>query len=214
MSRIRCFWLDETGNVRVWLRRHVAGPCGGGAEYSYHNARFLIGDMAAVAGAPAGEPGRFYLAQPMPAPPPEDPRWPAACETCGYAFKDTDPHQVFQHALYARRDTGEITTVDDAPAGAMWDAWWYRQHGPEAFSFWAPVEGVNLMVKTPGGEWYVDGRASNCDQPDRAHRCWVRHGTVPDITVDKAGDTCGAGAGSIRSGSYHGFLRGGHLEDC
>jgi hypothetical protein len=39
----------------------------------------------------------------------------------------------------------------------------------------------------------------------------VRHGEAPNITVDKNGVTCGAGAGSIQCGSYHGFLRNGEL---
>jgi hypothetical protein len=63
---------------------------------------------------------------------------------------------------------------------------------------------------------YVDRmnpeRASNCTMPnDMLHRCWVRHGNPPMITVDKNGPTCGAGAGSILSGNWHGFLRNGEL---
>jgi hypothetical protein len=37
----------------------------------------------------------------------------------------------------------------------------------------------------------------------------VRHGEPPQITVDKRGLTCHAGAGSIALGSYHGFLHNG-----
>jgi hypothetical protein len=44
---------------------------------------------------------------------------------------------------------------------------------------------------------------------DGEHRCWVRHGEPPRITVDKNGPTCQAGAGSILAGDYHGFLRDG-----
>jgi hypothetical protein len=61
----------------------------------------------------------------------------------------------------------------------------------------------------------IDSRASNCTLPnDREHKCWIRHGTPPDLTVDKNGKTCAAGAGSIQLGNYHGFLRNGHLEEC
>ena len=57
--------------------------------------------------------------------------------------------------------------------------------------------------------------ASNCTRPeDTVHKCWVRHGQVPDITVDKLGDTCHAGGGSIGQKTYHGFLRGGVLVEC
>lgn len=73
-------------------------------------------------------------------------------------------------------------------------------------------DGDHLEVVTPGGLWNVDSRASNCTMPyDYEHRCWVRHGDVPVITVDKAGLTCSAGAGSIQCGTYHGFLQNGHL---
>jgi hypothetical protein len=45
----------------------------------------------------------------------------------------------------------------------------------------------------------------------RPHKCWIRHGKAPLITVDKNGVTCGAGTGSIAAGDYHGFLRNGEF---
>jgi hypothetical protein len=73
-----------------------------------------------------------------------------------------------------------------------------------------------LCVRTPGGDWVIDSRASNCPlKEDNTHKCWPRQGTAPSITVDKAfGNTCGAGGGSIISGNYHGFLRDGFLVKC
>jgi hypothetical protein len=52
-------------------------------------------------------------------------------------------------------------------------------------------------------------------QDSRPHKCWVRHGDpkTGTVHVDKNGVTCGAGAGSIASGSYHGFLHNGFLTD-
>lgn len=80
---------------------------------------------------------------------------------------------------------------------------------------WDNPEGpMNLCVETPGGTWNIDGRCSNCTmKDDRTHRCWVRHGDPPRVTVDKDGHTCQAGAGSIMVGNYHGFLRNGELTD-
>jgi hypothetical protein len=71
----------------------------------------------------------------------------------------------------------------------------------------------HLYVVTPGGHWWdIDGRASNCTmKDDKQHRCWVRHGEPPNVTVDKAGLTCKAGAGSIKVDGYHGFLRNGEF---
>ncbi len=92
----------------------------------------------------------------------------------------------------------------------MWYADWMI-HTPDQKKFVGP-DGHCLVVKTPGGEWMVDSVAKNCTKPgDLDHKCWVRHGTVPNITVDKVGNTCAAGAGSIIAGHYHGFLRNGML---
>lgn len=106
-------------------------------------------------------------------------------------------------AIYKRLDTGEEIT--GAPIGAMfYDEGCHT--GPD---------GKSLVVVTPGGWWYIDSQASNCTKPDdKEHRCWVRHGEPPNVTVDKSGNTCAAGAGSIMIGSYHGFLRNGLLTDC
>lgn len=105
-----------------------------------------------------------------------------------------------------------------APAGAMWYATWYDelrypQEPGSPYLAGRPDDGW-LVVRLPNGhDWMPDMRASNCSMPaDNDHRCWVRHGLPPNVTVDKAGArTCAAGAGSIGSGSYHGFLRGGQL---
>lgn len=71
----------------------------------------------------------------------------------------------------------------------------------------------HLYVVCPDGVWWdIDSRSNNCTmRTDKIHHCWVRHGTPPNITVDKNGATCNAGAGSIQTGSWHGFLRNGEL---
>lgn len=82
---------------------------------------------------------------------------------------------------------------------------------------WSNCDGRHLFVRCPDGhDWNVDGRANNCTlKDDREHRCWVRHGDPehPEtLHVDKAGTTCSAGAGSIQTGAYHGFLHQGQLR--
>ena len=99
-----------------------------------------------------------------------------------------------------------MIAVEDLAPGAMYFADWYQRKGPD---------GHHLIVRTPGGLWHVDGRASNCTRKgDDLHRCWVRHGEAPNVTVDKNGDTCECGC-SIGQGEgyrdYHGFLRNGEL---
>lgn len=94
---------------------------------------------------------------------------------------------------------------------------------------WDNCDGTHVTVILPtGDDWCPDRRASNCGRPDdRTHRCWVRHGPLDRMTVDKNGDTCAAGAGSILTheskvtdldgtvhilrASWHGFLRDGVL---
>jgi hypothetical protein len=51
---------------------------------------------------------------------------------------------------------------------------------------------------------------------DMAHFCWVRHGRPEDgnLHVDKNGQTCSAGGGSIDTGKWHGFLHNGELNPC
>jgi hypothetical protein len=111
--------------------------------------------------------------------------------------------------IYRRTDTGEEMTWSDAPIGAMMYADWME--GSDCIG----PDGKSLIVKTPGGEWYIDSRASNCTKKDdNIHKCWVRHGVPPMITVDKNGNTCAAGAGSIMIGNYHGFLINGELTGC
>lgn len=61
-------------------------------------------------------------------------------------------------------------------------------------------------------EWDIDSRASNCTmREDNVHRCWVREGEPPIVTVGKRGRTCAAGAGSIAVTGFHGFLRNGQI---
>jgi len=206
---VTCFWLEETGTVTVGLRRYRNGPSdcplpGAG----YHEAIVMTGTVPMLWSAEppdadhwfSGRDGRHGVPD-YKWPGDDDPRWPAAC-ACGEPFTDDDPRQEWAEVLYRRDGTGELLTLRDAPDGAMWDAWWMPCKGPD---------GKSLMAKCPGGhEWAIDDRANNCTMPDdTAHRCWVRHGEPPLITVDKDGLTCNAGAGSIQTANYHGFLRAG-----
>jgi hypothetical protein len=209
MSRIRCFFLEPTGRVRVKLRRYVfageGSPCSSDANpYTYHASDNAIEEELAEYDAQG-----YIENSTIAIPSHTDNRWPTACQ-CGYMFQADDEWQKFTEQIYRRVDTGEEMTIREAPAGAMWYAWWLD-------SMFTPQLEHVLEVKTPGGEWTVDGKASNCTMKDdwkqERHHCWVLSGTLPNITAGKGGLTCSVGAGSIQCGSYHGFLRGGYLED-
>ncbi|MGZ6321804.1 MAG: hypothetical protein ACXWQR_21185 [Ktedonobacterales bacterium] len=131
-------------------------------------------------------------------------------EPTGKEWASEDGH--ITAPLYRHAETGEEMTLKDAPVGAIvraeWASWCRSQD-----------DGAPLIIKLPDGDlWYVDGPAGNCTMPDdpnqERHHCWVRHGEPPNLTVDKNGATCDAGAGSIASTHYHGFLRSGVLEGC
>jgi hypothetical protein len=206
----KTFMVESTGMVKIYLRRYSdydskAPVC----KMGYHNASNYIatekaryktdGDYKYINNRGSKYKKLF---------PHSHPKWPHICDYCGYEFTDEDEFQIFVEPEYQRVDTGEKFALRDAPAGAMWWAPWYGQH--DRYD-----ERGALIVRCPGGsDWNIDGRATNCGLPDdNVHHCWIRHGEPPDITVDKNGVTCSAGAGSIATSNYHGFLQNGYFTD-
>jgi len=120
--------------------------------------------------------------------------------------------EIVEKPFYKRLDTGEVAARYpwNWGPGAMWNS----KHTVGDCPYWDNCDGNHLTVVTPsGGHWNTNSRASNCTmKADRQHRCWVVHGMAPKLTVDKEGLTCRAGAGSIQSGKWHGFLTNGILS--
>jgi hypothetical protein len=163
--------------------------------------------------------------------PDDDPRWQEMrCVRCGVLFTDADGNkQLWAEHLHVGCPDGKLYTLRDAPPGAMWDMAWMRAHALD----WATgPDGISLCVRLPNGwDWWVDQEASNCTMKQwkewtedgkqfrrwqgRSHYCWCRHGDPRSgtIHVDKNGNTCAAGAGSIAVPGYHGFLHNGYLTD-
>lgn len=116
--------------------------------------------------------------------------------------------------VYRNAETGKHSLPGGLPVGAIVD--WTHQGGYRRER--TGPDGRYLVCIVPASYrhfWHMDDRASNCgSRDDDEHRCWVRHGEPPDLTVDKEGLTCTAGAGSIVTDTWHGFLRGGYLVDC
>lgn len=119
----------------------------------------------------------------------DDRRWPKACP-CGYVFRPNDGHQEWRTRLYRRGDNGELTTLRDAPVGAIYDSGSFR----DVPGYQRNGDGMSLVLKTPAGEWMIDGPANNGPG-------WTRTGTPPDIVV-----TPSIGIG----GRMHGWLGGWH----
>jgi hypothetical protein len=111
--------------------------------------------------------------------------------------------------LYRLGDGREFAS-SELPPGSVYDVtdWGYIQ-GPD---------GRSINVVCPDGHhWSPDSRASNCTmKDDNVHRCWCRHGdprATGGLHVDKVGNTCAAGAGSIQTSDWHGFLHNGYLVE-
>lgn len=205
MDRVKVFFCEPSGNVAFWLRRYRSS-----AEHKCSATGSYCNGMVPFGRAAARLDDKGYLLCPDSAPSHEDPRWPSKCDACGGEFDASDHYQFFQDRIY-RDAAGREWPLRELPAGSCYDARWYGKdmRGPD---------GRSLIVILPDGHsWCIDGRASNCTLPnDTEHRCWVRHGRPEDGTlhVDKDGKTCSAGAGSIGTPKYHGFLHHGHLLKC
>ena len=104
---------------------------------------------------------------------------------------------------------------DQRSPGDCWFVPWEHE-GKHFCPFWKNCNSPHLVIVLPDGScWDIDSRAWNCTmKDDKTHRCWVRHGDIPNVTVDKNGHTCQAGAGSIQMHDWHGFLRNGVLVEC
>ena len=179
---IRCFLLEPMPRRRRWLlRRSFAGaPCR--SRNSEHRAKVAIADDDWPLPPP-----------PKPAEPEwlrhrDDPRWPELCELCDHRFAESDGRELFIRRIY-RDPSGRELTLDEAPPGAMWDAWWMGER-------FRGRDGFHLAVMTPGGIWYVDGRSP----VTRLH--WSRVGAPPNVSVRPS---------NVIPGRYHGLIDDGFL---
>lgn len=197
---VKCFMLEETTKGQMSLRRYNGEKvCPG--KYGYHNASVILAERTFT--EKPGDIHKLFHCDHA------DPRWPKKCDHCPYEFVDEDRWQENVEKIYRTSDTGVLTTRPEAPPGAMWYATWY-----EDIPDWCGLDdGKAVMVKLPdGAEWHIDGMAVNCtDKGNKKHRCWCRRGVPPVLTVDKKGPTCKAGAGSIKTSQWHGFLTNGML---
>lgn len=192
--------IKEIG-TRAWLRVywHDEDDC---KTYGYHNALIPLMDSNIPEDWALGGKPEDYV----------DERWPTKCAHCGRPVPPEATRQIFRTRLY------DTKSGKPEPGDMFWSA---LHHDPEHKRHYCPWDNCNdprghLIVVLPDGyQWDTDSRASNCTmKEDKLHRCWVRHGEPPQIHVDKNGLTCQAGAGSIASPGYHGFLHNGELTSC
>lgn len=199
MSKIRCFYVVESGRTKRSLRRYKSSETDkcSVSGFGYHNAHTPIEDgQQAPRSYISSSPANDYDG---------DPRWPTHC-ACGYEFQPGDERQVFTESIYRNEATGEEWPMRELPPGAMYDAWWYRDddgepHRGTGTGTGTGADGISLIVCLPPGGgndyWYVDDKANNGPG-------WERTGTVPNVTANP----------SIQTPRYHGWLRNGVLVEC
>lgn len=213
MMPVKCFFLEPTEKVARFLRRYTSSHSNQNEQYKcsvngYHDTWTPIENGVEGDGITIDN----YKV---------DQRWPKTCLHCGYEFtnEERDNWQLFSDRIYRRIDNGEEMTLRKAPDGAMWYADWMI-HGraldhPDR-TYIGP-DGHCLVVRVVGGhDWMVDAQASNCTLPDdKVHKCWCRSGDPMTgvVTVNKSCASCSAGAGSIQTSTWHGFLRDGMLVE-
>lgn len=223
MANVKVFWVERTDRVQVRLRRFTFGSAGTEVQPDHqkcpareygHDGEQILHENAPEADWlqwPDHTDYRRTYRQ-LQNVPHDHPSWPKVCEACGQPFNEHARWQVNSPSLYTGAPDGRLYTLRTLPVGAMWNADWFGK-----LPAYTGPDGISLVVKLPNGnDWLVDGRASNCTLPnDDVHKCWIRHGDprTGNVHVDKQGNTCSAGAGSILSGNYHGFLHNGYLVD-
>lgn len=188
--------IYEVG-AKVVLHK-FGGTCGD----SYHSADTVVHEARLYADAHAWMKTQNLFDVPS--------LWLSRCERCGCEMDAAAPEI---HRSYGPE------RVYDSPSGKpeVNDMFTVPCPGaaPSCFD-WDNCIGQHLHVICPDGcDWDIDSRAGNCSMPnERAHRCWVRTGAPPDITVGKAGFTCEAGGGSIQTSRYHGMFQNGEFHPC
>jgi hypothetical protein len=132
--------------------------------------------------------------------------WPKVCAYCGMPVPANAQRRLVRVPKY--------NTQNGYPS--VGDMFYKDMHDKGVCPDWGDdcTDEHLICVLPDRQEWDMDARADNCTMKyDNQHRCWIRHGVPPLITVDKRGLSCHAGGGSILGRGYHGFLVGGELTD-
>lgn len=197
MGNVKCFMIEQTNQVRRYLRRFTYSskkPCGTssheGGKVFLDTIEFPVNTHMKI------EHCDDTLIR-------KHDKWPKKCEKCDYIFLDEDEWQIFPERIFRDPNTGNLHELCDVPAGAMWDArWWMDPDKNLKYEDgWVGPDGLSLYVMLPNRcEWFIDGMANN----SKDKHGWIRTGVPPMITANP----------SILAADYHGWLRNGELVSC
>lgn len=200
------------GGGRVELeddRSACPNSYGTGQPGTYHNAYRELGQHPAIEAWDHWAEPAYYAAE----------EWPTACTFCGAPVPAVGEPVVggIGYDLTRQVNTRRLYAHNGGPLGDLevGDLFYLPcNRGDGGCPWWDNCPGQHLNAVLPhGATWDIDSRASNCTlKGDRLHRCWIKAGRAEDgtLTVNKAAQppetTCAAGAGSIQSGAWHGYL--------
>lgn len=205
----------EVGCCEQTERVHDCPNCLGSGTPGYHNAEIKLGESDMLL-----DYGRWGTPEDY-----ADDRWPTKCDHCPATVPHGGPYNgelrkpelvEVNRQIFTRRRYSTPSGRPE-PGDVYWAKWHHTKNdkNEECCLWWDNCSGKHLIVVLPNGmEWDTNSRSANCTLPnDRNHRCWVLHGTpeAGNLTVDKNGNTCNAGAGSIMAGNFHGFLKNGEI---
>lgn len=205
MSKYTCYWLEALPRVQhSLLVVDLGGECQASPGLGCRATKVLCTLDAKLDG--------LGHAEWVDVPTPEyfETVWPRVCSRCKRPFSAGAMHSSMQELLYKTAD-GSVMTLSAAPIGAMWSE--VHPHVRPGSGSVGP-DGLCLMVKTPGGNWCVDGPSWENGELKSEHG-WTRTGTPPKITVNPSIHLLTtAPDGSDRKTLYHGWLRDGVLIDA
>ncbi len=199
-DRIVCFWMEPAPSGHETLRRYAAKSLRFGvvesaeriaalecptSPWKYHNADVTIAEPAPYPIDVFHGWGKDDIAH-------DDPRWPKTCDACPYVFLPEDEWQHNMDRYFRGAPDGKLHRARELPAGAMFNADWWDEPGPDGISL--------AVVLPPGGHteiWMPDSAGKDCG-------AWKRTGTIPKVTCTP----------SILTPRYHGFLTDGVLIEC
>lgn len=205
--------IGTRGYLRVYWGENCVNCCGRKGT-GFHNAQVLLGTSPRKADWENwGKPSDYKLEM-----------WPKMCDHCPALVPPDWKKAGFDSGLCDTR--GDVVNYQvfktrnySSPSGnpevgdLYYITWYPCWEKKENCLYWDNCDGKHLYAMCPGGGiWDIMGRCNNCTLPqDRTHRCWVVQGVPPNITVGKGGPTCSAGAGSIQTHNWHGFLQNGRF---